>query len=111
MTSGRSCTARSSPRNLTTIFTDPHTAAAQFAGRAFSDYDPYSLYIWIRTDKVTDKAVRQAMGIALDRDAIRTINGGDFVGDYADGAVKPNIGQDYAQTGLRDVTTGEATAE
>jgi peptide/nickel transport system substrate-binding protein len=99
------------PENLATIFTDPHTAAPQFAGRAFSDYDPYTNYIWIRTDKVTDKAVRQAMGIALDRDAIRTANGGDFVGDYADGVIKPNIGQDYAPTGLWDVTTGEATAD
>lgn len=99
------------PENLTTVFSDPHTAAPQFAGRAFSDYDPYTNYIWIRTDKVTNPAVRQAMGIALDRDAIRTINGGDFVGDYADGAIKPNIGQDYAPTGLWDVTTGEATAD
>jgi peptide/nickel transport system substrate-binding protein len=99
------------PENLATVFTDPHTAAPQFAGRAFSDYDPYTNYIWIRTDKVTDKAVRQAMGIALDRDAIRTANGGDFVGDYADGVIKPNIGQDYAPTGLWDVTTGEATAD
>jgi len=99
------------PENLTTIFSDPHTAAPGFAGRAFSDYDPYANYIWIRTDKVTNPMVRQAIGVALDRDAIKTINGGEFVGDYADGFIKPNIGQDYAPTGLWDVTTGEATAD
>jgi peptide/nickel transport system substrate-binding protein len=38
------------------------------------------------------------MAAALDRAAIRLNAGGDFVGDFADGAVKPNIGQDYAPT-------------
>jgi len=99
------------PENLATIFSDPHTAAPQFAGRAFSDYDPYADYYFIRTDKITDPAIRQAIGIGLDRDAIRTIGGGDFSGDYADGVIKPNIGQDYAPTGLWDVTTGAATAD
>ena len=43
--------------------------------------------------------MRQAMAVALDRDAIRTAAGGDFDGDFADGVIKPNIGQDYAPTG------------
>lgn len=99
------------PENLSTVFSDAHTAQAQYAGRAFSDYDPYQRYLWIRTDKITDPLVREAMAVGLDRDAIRTAEGGDFVGDYADGAIKPNIGQDYAPTGLWDPTTGAATAD
>jgi peptide/nickel transport system substrate-binding protein len=86
------------PENLTTVFSDSHTAASQFAGRAFSDFDPYSRYYWINTVKVPDLAVRQAMAAALNRDQIRLNAGGDFVGDFADGFIKPNIGQDYAPT-------------
>jgi peptide/nickel transport system substrate-binding protein len=88
------------PENLQTIFSDSHTTAPAFAGRAFSDYDPYSRYYWIRTDKVTNVKIRQAMAVALDRDSIRAAGGGEFVGDFGDGLIKPNIGQDYAPTGL-----------
>ena len=34
--------------------------------------------------------------------------GGEYAGDYADGVVKPNIGVDYAPTGLWDGLLGEA---
>lgn len=88
------------PENLSLIFSDPHTALPEFEGRAFSDFDPYSRYYWIRTDKITNPQVRLAMGAALDRDAIRAAGGGEYVGDYADGVIKPNIGQDYAPTHL-----------
>jgi len=86
------------PENLTTVFADSHTVNAAFEGRAFSDFDPYTRYYWINTATVTDLVVRQAMAIALDREAIRLNGGGEFVGDFADGAIKPNIGQDYAPT-------------
>jgi len=88
------------PENLTTVFTDSHTVNADFEGRAFSDFDPYSRYYWINLDKVPDLNVRQAMAVALNRDAIRTNIGGEFAGDFADGVIKPNIGQDYAPTNL-----------
>jgi len=99
------------PENLTTIFSDAHTANSQFAGRAFSDFDPYTRYYWINTATVKDLAVRQAMAVALDRAAIRLNAGGDFVGDFADGAIKPNIGQDYAPTGFWDTMLGEAVPD
>ncbi len=88
------------PENFQTIFADPHTAKPDFEGRAFSDYDPYSSYYWIRTDKVPNQQIRLAIGAALDRDAIRTVAGGEYTGDFADGVIKPNIGQDYAPTQL-----------
>ena len=96
------------PQNLTQIFTDSHTANSQYAGRAFSDYDPYSRYYWINTAKVTNPLIREAMAAALDRASIRTNAGGDFVGDFADGVIKPNIGQDYAPTGFWDAVLGQA---
>jgi len=88
------------PENLGTIFSDSHTTNPDFEGRAFSDYDPYSRYYWINLNKVPDLNVRQAMAVALNRDAIRTNIGGEFAGDFADGVIKPNIGQDYAPTNL-----------
>jgi peptide/nickel transport system substrate-binding protein len=96
------------PENLTTVFADPHTPNAQFEGRAFSDFDPYARYYWINTATVTDLAVRQAMAAALDREAIRLNGGGEFIGDYGDGFIKPNIGQDYAPTGFWETGLGQA---
>jgi len=95
------------PENLPSVFTDAHTPNSQYAGRAFSDFDPYSRYYWINVTKVPDLAVRQAMAAALDRAAIRTNAGGEFVGDFADGVIKPNIGQDYAPTDFWNSMLGE----
>ena len=95
------------PQNFTKVFSDPHTAAADFTGRAFSDFDPYSLYIWVNIDKVKNVKLRQAMAVALDRDAFRATSGGEFYGDFADGLIKPNIGQDYAETGWATDLFGE----
>ncbi len=88
------------PENLGVIFTDAHTPADQFKGRAFSDLDVYSRYYWIDVNKVPNVKIRQAMAVALDRAAIRLNIGGVFAGDFADGFIKPNIGQDYAPTGF-----------
>jgi peptide/nickel transport system substrate-binding protein len=96
------------PENLSTVFKDAKTANAPYAGRAFSDYDVYVRYLWIRTDKVTNVKIRQAMAVALDRAAIQTNNGGVFAGDLADGAIKPNLGQDYAPTGWATDLFGQA---
>ena len=87
------------PENLTTVFKDQKTANDPYLGRAFSSYDIYALYIWINTAKVTNLKIRQAMAVALNRDALRKNGGGVFHGDFADGVVKPNIGPDYAKTG------------
>jgi peptide/nickel transport system substrate-binding protein len=86
------------PENLGTIFADPHTANPDFTGRAFSDFDPYSRWYWVRTDTITNVNIRLAMAAALNRDGIRQNGGGEYVGDYADGFIKPNIGMDYAPT-------------
>jgi peptide/nickel transport system substrate-binding protein len=96
------------PENLATVFTDPKTTAPQFEGRATSDYDPYSLYLWVNVQKVKNVKIRQAMAVALDRQALRINAGGAFAGDLADGVIKPNIGQDYAPTGMWTDMFGQA---
>ena len=88
------------PVNLPTIFADADTPNAEFEGRAISGFDPYSRYFWINVEKVPNLMIRQALTVALDREAYRTVLGGDFYGDYGTGVIKPNIGIDYADTGF-----------
>lgn len=95
------------PQNFQAVFTDPSNAGPNFTGRAFSDFDPYSLYWWINIDKVPNLKIRQAMAVAINRDGVRAASGGDFYGDFADGLIKPNIGQDYAETGWATDLFGE----
>jgi peptide/nickel transport system substrate-binding protein len=96
------------PENLATIFVDPKTTQPQFKGRAISGYDIYALYDWINVQKIPNVKVRQAIAIALDRASIRLNGGGAFFGEIADGVIKPNIGQDYAPTGMWTDMFGKA---
>jgi peptide/nickel transport system substrate-binding protein len=95
-------------QNFAKVFTDAHTAAPDFAGRAFSDYDPYVRYWWINLDKVKNVKIREAMAVALDRDSVRAAAGGDFYGDLGDGLIKPNLGVDYTATGWATDLFGQA---
>ena len=70
-------------------------------------YNPYVRYYWINTKIVANRDIRAAMLVALDRETIQTNSGGPFVGDFADGALKPSIGQDYAPTGLWNTVFGQ----
>lgn len=87
------------PANLPTIFADADNANPEFEGRAISGFDPYSRYYWINVEKVPNLQIRQAITVAINRESIRTVLGGDFYGDYGTGVIKPNIGIDYADTG------------
>jgi peptide/nickel transport system substrate-binding protein len=88
---------------LAVVFSD-----AKFEKRRFNELDPYVRYYAINTKKVPNVKHRQAILAAVNRDELRTIAGGEYAGDYADGVVKPNIGVDYAPTGLWDGLLGEA---
>ncbi len=93
--------------NLTTIFKDAETPNPDYAGRAISDLDPYARYYWIDVQKVPNVKIRQAMAVALDRAAIRANAGGAFAGDLGDGLIKPNLGDQYAPTGMWTGLLGE----
>ncbi len=88
--------------SLPIVFEDP-----TYETRRIDAYDPYTIYAAVNAEKVPDQKCRQAIGVALDREALRLNAGGDFAGDFADGAVKPNIGIDYAPTGLWDGLLGQ----
>ena len=87
---------------LAVVFSD-----SKYEKRRFNEFDPYVRYYAINTKKVPNVKHRQAILACLDRDALRKIAGGEYAGDYADGVVKPNIGQDYAPTGLWDGLLGD----
>jgi peptide/nickel transport system substrate-binding protein len=86
---------------LNQVFTDP-----QYADRAFNDPNPYSDYIGIDTQKVPNVKQRQAIMVALDRAARRTIAGGDYAGSLGDGVIKDNFAG-YEPTGIWDTLLGQ----
>lgn len=88
---------------LAVVFAD-----AKYEKRRFNELDPYVRYYAINTVKVPNVKHRQAILAAVNRAELRTIAGGEYAGDYADGVVKPNIGVDYAPTGLWDGLLGDA---
>jgi peptide/nickel transport system substrate-binding protein len=84
------------PASLSTVF-----GQDRFKDRRVNDLDPYVRYFALRADKL-DLNQRKAIAAALDRAQLRTIAGGDFAGDLADGVVKPNLPIDYAESGMFD---------
>ena len=83
------------PASLATIF-----GSDRFADRRTNELDPYVRYYAINVDKVPDLDQRKAIAAALDRAQLRTIAGGEFAGDLADGVIKPNLPADYAPSGM-----------
>ena len=88
--------------SLPIVFEDP-----QYESRRIDAFDPYTIYAAVNVEKIPDEKCRQALGVALDRDALLLNAGGTYAGTYADGVVKPNIGIDYAPTGLWDGLLGQ----
>ena len=82
------------PQNLATIFNSP-----QYADRRWNEFDPYSIYVAINTKKVPNELQRQAILAAWPRQTTKTIAGGDYAGDLADGVIKSNFAG-YAPTNL-----------
>jgi peptide/nickel transport system substrate-binding protein len=90
------------PASLATIF-----GSDRFADRRTNELDPYVRYYAINVDKVPDLDQRRAIAAALDRAQLRTIAGGEYAGDLADGVIKPNLPTDYAPSGMWDGLLGQ----
>jgi peptide/nickel transport system substrate-binding protein len=91
------------PSNLATVF-----GSDRFKDRRTNELDPYVRYIVVNVAKVPDLNQRKAIAAALDREQLKTIAGGDYAGDLADGVIKPNLPQDYAPSGMWDGLLGQA---
>jgi peptide/nickel transport system substrate-binding protein len=83
------------PAQLAAVFNDP-----RFEDRRFDGYDPYVRYFAINTQKVPNVDHRKAIAAAFPRADLRTIAGGNFAGDLADGVIKPNLAIDYQESGM-----------
>jgi len=83
------------PANLATIFQDD-----KLKDRRVDVLDAYSYYYPIDVNKVPNLKHRQAMAAALDRAQVIKVSGGDFAGEIGDGVIKPNLPQDYAESGI-----------
>jgi peptide/nickel transport system substrate-binding protein len=90
------------PQSLPVVFNDP-----KYASRRVNDLTIYADYMGIDTQKVPNEKIRQAIGVALNRDAMRTAEGGTYTGDFSDGVIPPAAGKDYAPSGLWDGLLGQ----
>ena len=56
---------------------------------------------WAINNKIVPELChRQALAAAFPREDLRTIAGGNFAGDLADGVIKPNLAIDYQPSGM-----------
>jgi peptide/nickel transport system substrate-binding protein len=91
------------PAQLATVFNDP-----RFENRRLDEQDIYVRYLAVNTAKVPNVKHRQALAVAMPRADLRTIAGGNFAGDLADGLIKPNMAADYAPSGMWTDMFGQA---
>ena len=90
------------PANLASVFNSD-----QYKDRRTNELDPFVRYIAVNVNKVPNLDQRKAIAIALDRAQLRTVAGGAFAGDLADGVIKPNLPKDYAPSGMWDSLLGQ----
>ena len=83
------------PSQLAAVFNNP-----ALDKRRVNDLDPYVRYLAINTKTVPNLKQRQAIVVGMNRAQLRTIAGGSYAGDLADGVIKPNLSTDYAPTGM-----------
>ncbi len=91
------------PAQLATVFNDP-----RFENRRLDEQDIYVRYLAVNTAKVPNVKHRQALAVAMPRADLRTIAGGNFAGDLADGLIKPNMAADYQPSGMWTDMFGQA---
>jgi peptide/nickel transport system substrate-binding protein len=92
---------RVDPNQISNVFND-----ATFDKRRIDFLDSFTRYFAINTEKVPNLSHRQAILAAVDREEIRSLSGGYYAGELADGIVKPNMGIDYSPTGVWDELLG-----
>jgi peptide/nickel transport system substrate-binding protein len=90
------------PASLATVF-----GSDRFADRRVNELDPYSRYYAVNVKSLPNLDQRKAIAAALDRAQLRTIAGGEYSGDLADGVVKPNLPSAYAESGMWDGLLGQ----
>jgi len=83
------------PQYLAKILKEP-----RFASRRANVFDSHVYYYAVNVKKLPNLKHRMAIAAALDRAQVRTLYGGSYAGDLADGVVGPNLPEDYAPSGM-----------
>jgi peptide/nickel transport system substrate-binding protein len=78
------------PENLQTVFGDD-----TLKDRRTDGFDGFVTYTMINVKTVSCLEVRQALWLAIDREALRTAAGGPFTGEFASSFVAPLLTTDY----------------
>jgi peptide/nickel transport system substrate-binding protein len=94
------------PAQLATVFNDP-----KFEDRRIDEYDVFVRYVAVNTAKLPNVKHRQAIAVAFPRADLKTIAGGSFAGDLADGLIKPNLSADYKESGMWTDMFGQAVPD
>jgi len=92
------------PENLQTVFGDD-----TLKDRRTDGFDGFVSYTMVNVETVSCVEVRQAVWLALDREALRTAAGGPFTGEFAKSFVAPLLAADYEPAKLVDGLNEDGT--
>ena len=92
------------PENLQTVFGDD-----TLKDRRTDGFDGFVSYTMFNVESVSCVEVRQAVWLALDREALRTAAGGPFTGEFAKSFVAPLLAADYEPAKLVDGLNEDGT--
>jgi peptide/nickel transport system substrate-binding protein len=92
------------PENLQTVFSND-----ALKDRRTDGYDGYVTYTMLNVSTISCLEVRQAIWLALDREALRTAAGGPFTGQFAQSFVAPLLSVDYEPAKLLEGTNIDGT--
>jgi peptide/nickel transport system substrate-binding protein len=92
------------PENLQTVFGDD-----TLKDRRTDGFDGFVTYTMLNVKTISCLEVRQAIWLAIDREALRTAAGGPFTGEFAQSFVAPLLTTDYAPAKLLDGTNVDGT--
>jgi peptide/nickel transport system substrate-binding protein len=92
------------PENLQTVFTND-----ALKDRRTDGFDGFVTYTMLNVSSIPCLEVRQAIWLALDREALRTAAGGPFTGQFAQSFVAPLLSADYEPAKLLEGTNVDGT--
>ena len=92
------------PQNLQTVFEDD-----KFKDRRTDGYDGFVSYTMVNLKTVNCLAIRKAIWLAIDREALRTAAGGPYTGTFATGFINPRLSVDFADNTLPEGLNADGT--
>ncbi|CAB4720149.1 MAG: hypothetical protein F2934_08400 [Actinobacteria bacterium] len=92
-------------QSLQTVF-----SGDQYADRRTDGYNGFVSYTIMNLKTVNCLAIRKAIWLAIDREAIRTAVGGPFTGTFASGFINPRLAVDFAEATLPEGLNADGTA-